>query len=112
MDPISKVFKERAMTLKELMKTNKIVVGVKHIKAHKRDLYGVKNMIKYLQNNPAKLKNLGMGYSLIIVKEGGLVFIYSVQKNKIVNWENKTLQEFVTGVCGNSALNDKLWELV
>lgn len=100
------------MTLKELMKTNKIVVGVKHIKAHKRDLYGVKNMIKYLQNKPAKLKNLGMGYSLIIVKEGGLVFIYSVQKNKIVNWENKTLQEFVIEVCGNNTLNDKLWELV
>lgn len=61
------------MTLKELMKANKIVLGVKHIKAHRRDLYGFKNMLKYLKNNPAKLKNLGMGYSLIIVKEGGLI---------------------------------------
>lgn len=100
------------MTLKELMKKNKIVLGVKHIKSHKRDLLGFRNILKYLQNNPAKLKYLGMNYYLLIVKEGSLVFIFSVQKNRIVNVEYKTLQDYVTGVSGNSTINDKLWELV
>lgn len=100
------------MTLKELMKKNKIVLGVKHIKAHKRDLPGFRNLLKYLQNNPAKLKYLGMNYYLLIVKEGSLVFIFSVQKTRIVNVEDKTLQDYVTGVSGNSTINDKLWELI
>lgn len=88
------------------------MLGVKHIKAHKRDLPGFRNLLKYLQNNPAKLKYLGMNYYLLIVKDGSLVCIYSVQKNRIVNFEYKTLQDYVTGVSGNSTINDKLWELV
>ena len=53
-----------------------------------------------------------MNYYLLIVKDGSLVFIFSVQKNRIVNVEDKTLQDYVTGVSGNSTINDKLWELV
>ena len=102
------------MTLHETMKQNKIVLGVTHIKKHRRDLYGMRNMLKYLKNNPAKLISLGGNYSNLIVKEGGLLFIYSVQGKKIVNFDTVPLLEYVTkqsaGYLGT--INSKLWELV
>lgn len=102
------------MTLHETMKQNKIVLGVTHIKKHRRDLIGMRNMLKYLKNNPTKLISLGGNYSNLIVKEGGLLFIYSVQGKKIVNFDTVPLLEYVTkqnrGYLGY--INDKLWELV
>ena len=102
------------MTLHETMKQNKIVLGVTHIKKHKRDLYGMRNMLKYLKNNPTKLISLGGNYSNLIVKEGGLLFIYSVQGKKIVNFDTVPLLEYVTKQNRGylKYINEKLWELV
>lgn len=101
------------MTLQEIMKKNKIVVGVKHILAHKRELIVIKDMLKFLRDREAKLNSLGSGYHLLIVREGGLLFIFNVQRNgnvkKIVNWESKLLFDYVKG---NKDLNKVLWELV
>lgn len=101
------------MTLYETMKQNKIVVGVKHIKKHKRDLCCIRNMLKYLKNNPTKLISLGGNYSTLVVKEGGLLFIYSVQCKKIVDFDTISLLEYVKQNDRDlRSINEKLWELV
>ena len=101
------------MNLYETMKSNKIVVGVKHIEKHSRDLCTIKNLLKYLKDRETKFNHLGGGYYSLIVKEGGLVFIFSVQRtgklNKIVNWSNCSLFDYVRK---NNNINDALWRLV